>query len=109
MDLKIVYFLEYNILSNAEYTVYISNIKVIDNKVVSYSLSLNNPYIFNDESLLEQTLLLLRTELINNTNYFKGSLLKPHYYTKLEDIKSVNYDKYINYHYDTFLYMNKHE
>ena len=45
MDLKIIYFLEYNILSNAEYTVYISSIKVIDNKVVSYNLSLNSPYL----------------------------------------------------------------
>ncbi len=89
MDLKIIYFIEYNILSNAEFTVYISNIKVIDNKVVSYNLSLNSPYIFNDESLLEQTLLLLRTELINNTNYFKGRLLNPKYNYKLEDIKSV--------------------
>lgn len=107
MDLKIIYFIEYNILSNAEFTVYISNIKVSDNKVISYDLSLNSPYIFNDESLLEQTLLLLRTELINNTNYFKGRLLNPKYNYKLEDIKSVNYDKYINYHYDTFSYMNK--
>lgn len=106
MDLKIIYFIEYNILSNAEFTVYISNIKVSDNKVISYDLSLNDPYIFNDESLLEQTL-LLRTELINNTNYFNDRLLNPKYNYKLEDIKSVNYDKYINYHYDTFSYMNK--
>lgn len=107
MDLKIIYFLEYNILSNAEFTVYISDIKVSDNKVISYDLSLNDPYIFNDESLLEQTLLLLRTELINNTNYFNDRLLNPKYNYKLEDIKSVNYNKNIDYHYTTFSYINK--
>lgn len=107
MELKIIYFIDYHTDSNTEFTVYVNNIKVIDNKVVSYELSLSNPYIFNDDDLLEQTLIMLRSDLINNTNEFKRNLIKPNYYSKLEDIKSVNYNKDMIYNRLTFSYMNK--
>lgn len=109
MDLKIIYFIDTHIVSNTKVTVYVSNIKVNDNKVVSYTLSLNHPCIFNDEALVEQTLLLLRTDLINNAKDFKRYLLNHSYYTKLEDIKSAFYNKDIKYNCNTFSYMNKHE
>lgn len=86
------------------YMQYITCIQVMLGKVVSYEVGSNNPFIFKDESWLNQTLLMLRNDLINKKGIFKvrtGDI--PLLTFELDDIQVNKYNKDINY--DDFTYL----
>lgn len=86
------------------YMQYITCIQVMLGKVVSYEVGGNKPFIFKDESWLNQTLLMLRNDLINKKGIFKvrnGDI--PLLTFELDDIQVNKYNKDINY--DDFTYL----
>lgn len=96
-DAKIIS-IEGTFVADVKYTQYITCIQVMLGKVVSYEVGTNNPFIFKDESWLNQTLLMLRNDLINKKNIFKvrnGDV--PLLTFELDDIQVNKYNKDINY------------
>lgn len=86
------------------YMQYITCIQVMLGKVISYEIGVNNPFIFKDESWLNQTLLMLRSDLLNKKGIFTvraGDI--PMFTFKLDDIKVREYNKGIKY--DGFTYL----
>lgn len=103
MDLKIIS-IEGTFVADVKYMQYITCIQVMLGKVVSYEVGSNNPFIFKNESLLNQTLLMLRADLINKKDIFKvrnGDI--PLLTFELDDIQVNKYNKDINY--DDFTYL----
>lgn len=85
-------------VADIKYTQYITCIQVMLGKVVSYEIGDNNPFIFKDESWLNQTLLILRSDLLNKKGIFKvrtGDI--PMLTFDLDDIQVKEYNKDINY------------
>ena len=103
MDLKIISIVGtfvYDII----YMQYITCIQVMLGKVVSYEVGSNNPFIFKNESLLNQSLLMLRSNLINKKGIFKVRTDDiPMFTFDLDDIKVIEYNKDIKY--DGFTYL----
>ena len=98
MDLKIIS-IEGTFVADIKYMQYITCIQVMLGKVISYEVGSNNPFIFKNESLLNQTLLMLRADLINKKDIFKvrnGDI--PLLTFELDDIQVNKYNKDINYH-----------
>ena len=86
------------------YMQYITCIQVMLGKVVSYEIGVDNPFIFKDESWLNQTLLMLRSDFLNKKGIFKvraGDI--PLFTFDLDDIKVREYNKDIKY--DGFTYL----
>ena len=103
MDLKIIC-IEGTFVANVKYTQYITYIQVMLGKVISYEVGSNNPFIFKNESLLNQTLLMLRDDLINKKGIFKvrnGDI--PLLTFELDDIQVKEYNKDIKYNGFTYL------
>lgn len=97
MDLKIIS-VEWTFVDDIIYMQYITCIQVMLGKVISYEVGSNNPFIFKNESLLNQTLLMLRADLINKKGIFKvrnGDI--PLLTFELDDIQVNKYNKDINY------------
>jgi hypothetical protein len=97
MDLKIIS-IEGTFVADIKYMQYITCIQVMLGKVISYEVGSNNPFIFKNESLLNQTLLMLRNDLINKKGIFKvrnGDI--PLLTFELDDIQVNKYNKDINY------------
>lgn len=97
MDLKIIS-IEGTFVADVKYMQYITCIQVMLGKVISYEVGSNNPFIFKNESLLNQTLLMLRADLINKKDIFKvrnGDI--PLLTFELDDIQVNKYNKDINY------------
>ncbi len=97
MDLKIIS-VEGTFVDDIKYMQYITCIQVMLGKVISYEVGSNNPFIFKNESLLNQTLLMLRADLINKKDIFKvrnGDI--PLLTFELDDIQVNKYNKDINY------------
>ena len=103
MDLKIIS-IEGTFVADVKYTQYITCIQVILGKVVSYEVGSNSPFILKNESLLNQTLLMLRADLINKKDIFKirnGDI--PLLTFELDDIQVNKYNKGVKY--DGFTYL----
>ena len=91
-------------VADIKYTQYITCIQVMLGKVVSYEIGDNNPFIFKNESWLNKTLLMLRTDLINKKGIFKVRTDDiPMFTFELDDIKVREYNKDIKY--DGFTYL----
>ena len=91
-------------VADIKYTQYITCIQVMLGKVVSYEVGGNKPFIFKDESWLNQTLLMLRSDLLNKKGIFKvrgGDI--PMFTFNLDDIKVREYNKDVKY--DGFTYL----
>jgi len=96
MDLKIIS-IEGTFVADIKYMQYITCIQVM--------LGNDKPFIFKDESWLNQTLLMLRNDLINKKGIFKvrnGDI--PLLTFELDDIKVKEYNKDIKY--DGFTYLS---
>lgn len=104
MDLKIISIVG-TFVDDIIYMQYITCIQVMLGKVVSYEVGNDKPFIFKNESLLNQTLLMLRNDLINKNGFFKvrnGDI--PLLTFELDDIKVKEYNKDIKY--DGFTYLS---
>ena len=91
-------------VADIKYTQYITCIQVMLGKVVSYEIGDNKPFIFKDESWLNQSLLMLRSDLLNKKGIFKVRTDDiPMFTFELDDIKVREYNKDIKY--DGFTYL----
>lgn len=102
MELKIIPIIG-DFIYGLRYTQYVTCIQVMIGKVVSYEVGNQHPFIFEDESLLNQTLLLLRSDLLNNDGIFKVKIGDiPLLTYDLDNIKSDTYNKGIEYNSFTY-------
>ena len=102
MDLKIIR-ITGEFVYGLNFTQYVTCIQIMVGKVVSYEIGSHNPFIFEDESLLNQTLLMLRSDLLNKNGIFKVKIGDiPLFTYELDDIKSETYNKDIKYNSFTY-------
>lgn len=103
MDAKIISILG-TFVADIKYMQYITCIQVMLGKVVSYEIGDDKPFIFKDESWLNQTLLMLRSDLLNKKGIFKVRTNDiPMFTFELDDIQVREYNKNIKY--DGFTYL----
>ena len=95
---KIVYIRNYSKSAGMFLNRYVSEVTIVNNDIISYRLSSSQPYVFNNNDLVEKMVTILRSECINNkvrcydidTNLY---VLED----TINNIHTTNYNRRINY------------